>query len=350
MIPISVLTGFLGSGKTTLLGALLRHPQMERTAVIVNELGEIGIDHDLIATSDESFIELSNGCLCCNVRSDLVRTLLDLAARRREGSLPRFDRVVIETSGLADPAPILHALMTDSAVRASYALAHVIATVDAVTGLETLGRFRESARQIALADCVVITKSDLPAARPREIERAVRSIHPECALVNVVRGAITPAALFSVQRSAVPQSERWLRQPSDPRAAFEHRHSSGIGAVSVVRDSPVHAATLALFVSALAGNCGADLVRMKGIVAVEESLDRPAVLHGVQHVFHAPEWLPCWPSADRRSRIVCIGTHLSATWIGTLLDILEEEVAEETARRFPNLARPSFGAVEPWRS
>src|SRR5262252_5612779 len=146
MIPVSVITGFLGSGKTTLLGRLLRDPAMGRTAVIINEFGEIGLDHELIETSDESFVQLSNGCLCCNVRSDLVLTLADLAARRAAGSVPRFERVVVETTGLADPAPILHALMTDRDLSEVYALDGVVTTVDVLTGAHTLERHAEALR------------------------------------------------------------------------------------------------------------------------------------------------------------------------------------------------------------
>ena len=174
MIPVSVITGFLGSGKTTLLGRLLRDPAMGRTAVIINEFGAIGLDHELIETSDENFVSLSNGCLCCNVRSDLVATLGDLAARRAAGTVPKFERVVVETSGLADPAPILHALMTDSALCEIYVLDSVITTVDALTGLATLECHEQSLRQAAVADRIVLTKTDLPGAQTAALLRRPR--------------------------------------------------------------------------------------------------------------------------------------------------------------------------------
>ena len=161
MIPVSVLTGFLGSGKTTLLARLLRSPQLARTAVIVNEFGEVGLDHDLIETSEESFVELQTGCLCCTIRGDLVLTLEDLLARRDAGSVSPFERIVIETSGLADPAPILHALMGDAEISRRLTLAGVVTTVDAVNGLATLARQPESIKQVAVADRLILTKTDL---------------------------------------------------------------------------------------------------------------------------------------------------------------------------------------------
>ncbi len=196
MIPVSVITGFLGSGKTTLLARLLRDPAMARTAVIINEFGAVGLDHELVETSDESFIQLSNGCLCCNVRSDLVLTLGDLAARRAAGTVPQFERVVVETTGLADPAPILHALMTDRALCEVYALDGVITTVDAVTGLATLDRYPESLRQAAVADRLILTKTDVPEAQTAALCARLAQINPGAPVLEVVGGAVAPAALF----------------------------------------------------------------------------------------------------------------------------------------------------------
>jgi len=337
MIPVNVLTGFLGSGKTTLLNALLRHPQMRRTAVIVNEFGEIAIDHDLIETSDESFVQLSNGCLCCHVRSDLVLTLSELAAGRAAGRLPAFERVVIETSGLADPAPILHALMTDALVRECYVLAGVVTTVDAVAGSRSLARYVECARQIALADRIVLTKTDQPQACPEALEALLLDIHGECPTLRAVRGQIEPDVLFPLDAGAQMPPLRAAAVPlrgltSYRVAAASHAHSTGMASVSIIRDEPVHAATLALFVSALAENYGDDLVRVKGIVSVVEAPERPAVIHGVQHVYEAPQWLERWPSPDRRTRLVFIGRRLNVQWLGLLLDLLDEEVADQAAK------------------
>ena len=338
LIPVSVITGFLGSGKTTLLAQLLRDPALSRTAVIINEFGAVGLDHELVETSDESFVQLSNGCLCCNVRSDLVLTLGDLAARRAAGTVPQFERVVVETTGLADPAPILHALMTDRALCELYALDGVITTVDAVAGLATLDNHAESLRQAAVADRLVLTKTDVPQAQTVALRARLARINPGASLLAAVNGALSPSALFdcgpynAANKHADVQS--WLaHEGAAPHGHAAHQHSDEITSFCVVRDKPLHAVTLALLLSALAENCGADLLRVKGIVQVVEEPDQPAVIHGVQHVYHAPVWLERWPSADRRTRMVFIGRNIRESWVRNLIDLLDAEVADEISRR-----------------
>jgi len=335
MIPVSVITGFLGSGKTTLLARLLRDPAMARTAVIINEFGSVGLDHELVETSDESFIQLSNGCLCCNVRSDLVLTLGDLAARRAAGTVPQFERVVVETTGLADPAPILHALMTDRALCEVYALDGVITTVDAVTGLSTLDRHPESLRQAAVADRLILTKTDVPEAQAELLRARLAAINPGAAVMEVVGGAVAPSALFDCgfydAAGKHPDVQAWLAHEAHGHAP--HHHQDDITSFCIVRDRPLHAVTLPLLLSALAENCGADLLRMKGIVHVIEEPDRPAVIHGVQHVYHAPVWLARWPSADTRTRMVFIGRNIRESWVRALIELIDAEVADEIARR-----------------
>jgi len=335
MIPVNVLTGFLGSGKTTLLGHLLRHPEMRRTAVIVNEFGEVGIDHDLLATGDENFVQLTNGCLCCRVRSDLVDTLIELALRDAEHGASGFERVVIETSGLADPAPILHALMTDAGVRARFAVAEVITTVDGIVGDTNLERYVESARQVAVADRIVLTKVDREDARVAEVEQSVRAIRPDVAMLRSARGQLPPSVLFTGGSSS-RMNTAWIGLPQLNNVALFPgipNHTSGMTSVAIVRDLPLRAATLPLFLAALAENLGQYLVRVKGIVAIAEDRAHPAIIHGVQHVYEAPDWLPDWPTADRRTRIVCIGRRLNGEWIQALLDLLDEEVAVAVGQR-----------------
>ena len=339
LIPVTVITGFLGSGKTTLLARLLRDPGMGRTAVIMNELGAIGLDHDLIETSDESFVQLSNGCLCCNVRSDLTLTLGDLAARRAAGTVPQFERVVIETTGLADPAPILHALMSDRDLCEVYALDGVVTTVDALTGLSTLDHHAESLRQAAVADRIVLTKTDVPGAGAAAITGRLESLNPGAPILQAVHGAIAPSALFGAGLYTTagkhPDVQAWLGAEAHAAAGGDThaRHRSDIESFCVVRDEPLHAVTLALLISTLAENCGADLLRMKGIVGVVEDPQRPAVIHGVQHVYHAPVWLERWPGDDRRTRMVFIGRQIRESWVRALIDLLDVEVAGESARR-----------------
>jgi G3E family GTPase len=221
--PVSVITGFLGSGKTTLMRRLLRDPAMGRTAVIINEFGEIGIDHDLIESSDENFIELTTGCLCCKVRSDLVMTLRDMARRRAAGELPLFERVLIETSGLADPAAILQALMIDRDLAGLYVLGVVVTTVDSVLGLDTLARHRQSARQVQVADRILLTKGDLAPPAAGLLDRLDR-LNPGARRFQVQQGEIAAATLFDGEAGAAPASascpsqlETWRR--AEPRNA-----------------------------------------------------------------------------------------------------------------------------------
>lgn len=327
MIPVSVITGFLGSGKTTLLSRALRQPGLARTAVIVNEFGEIGIDHDLVESSNESFVQLTTGCLCCRVRSDLILTLHDLAARRTDGSIMPFERVVIETSGLADPASILQALMIDPAVAETYALASVVTTVDSVAGLKTLDQYRQSLRQAAAADHLVITKTDLPQARITEVRARLAALNPAATIcVSGSDGLDLAGLLQPVDSDPLRRLDALPLPPAGP-------HADDIVSMSFVREEPLHAATLAMFLEALAEHCSPRLLRFKGIVHVKEQPENPAVLHGVQHVFHPPVWLERWPSEDRRTRMVFIGGNIPRAWVKSLLDFLDKEVADETARR-----------------
>jgi G3E family GTPase len=353
MIPVAVLTGFLGSGKTTLLARLLRHPDFARTAVIINEFGEVGLDHDLIETSEESFVTLQTGCLCCTVRGDLARTLADILQRRDRGEVTAFERVVIETSGLADPAPILHALMSDAGLAERLALAGVVVTVDAVNGLDTLRRCPESVKQVAVADRLILTKSDLLDGGAEPLRAHLAALNPSASLEQASFGAVDPAHLFDMGAGAGadgPANVRaWLGPdlPADDhahaRAHHDHAasaHDAAISCFAVVREKPIRAITLTLLLEALAEHCGGDLLRLKGIVNIAESSERPAVIHGVQHVFHPPAWLERWPSEDRRSRLVFITRNIPRAWIEALLAALEAEV-EEVAGPQADTDRPA---------
>jgi G3E family GTPase len=318
-LPVSVITGFLGSGKTTLLSRLLRDPAFERTAVIINEFGAVGLDHLLVESSDEQILVLEGGCVCCTVRGDLVRTAGDLLARRAAGAITPFERIVIETTGLADPAPIVHALMTDRDIAEALRLQSVIATVDAAAGAATLDAHPESVKQAALADCIVVTKSDLADASANGLAERLQALNPAAPKLTAVHGAVDASCLFDA-----PTHDPARFHPA-PYQSVTHRHG-GINTFCLRREKPLHAATLSLFLQVVAEHCGARLLRLKGLVDVVESPGRPAVIHGVQHVFHPPAWLDAWPSEDRSTRIVVISQDLDARWLENLLEILEEEV------------------------
>ena len=331
MIPISILTGYLGSGKTTLLARLLKAPAFARTAVIINEFGEIGLDHDLVSASSESLIELTTGCICCAVRGDLANTLADLLARRDAGTVPLFERVVIETSGLADPAPILQLLMTDKGLSSRLALSGVVATVDAVNGLATLNREPEAAKQAAVADRLLITKADLADGVPADLAARLQALNPTAPMQESRFGDFDPELLFDAglydPHGKSLDVTRWLGAALDTTAT-DAPHTRGIGTFTILRDAPIRAVALTLFLETLAEHCGRDLLRMKGIIKLAEWPERPAVIHGVQHVFYAPSLLEGWPSADHRSRIVFIVRGIPRAWVESLLDAIEEEVAE----------------------
>jgi G3E family GTPase len=323
-LPVAVITGFLGSGKTTLLARLLRDPALARTAVIVNEFGEVGLDHLLVEAADEKIVLLEGGCLCCAVRGDLVRTAGDLLARRAAGAIAPFERIVVETTGLADPAPILQALMTDAGVAESLRLESVIATVDAAAGAATLDAHPESVKQAAIADRIVLTKTDLADPATNGLAARLHALNPAAPKLTAVHGAVDASRLFG-GASGVRQ---WLGAERVPHGHGEHRHAAAVTTFCLRRNAPLHAATLALFLQVLAEHCGARLLRLKGLVDVRERPGRPAVIHGVQHVFHPPAWLDAWPDEDRTTRIVVIGLGLDPCWVEALLEALEFEVAQ----------------------
>jgi G3E family GTPase len=320
-VAVSIVTGFLGSGKTTLIGRILRDPAFARTAVIVNEFGEIGLDHDLIAGSNETFLALTTGCLCCAVRSDLIETLLDL--RQRAAGL--FDRVLIETSGLADPAPILHALMTDRAVCATHVIDTMVTVVDPVHGEATIDRYVEARRQVALADRLVFSKTDL--AAPGELLHAkLFDLNPLAPRSDAAE--TNPASLFA-GADPMARAARFGALPELVGGSPFSRHSGGIETQSFRRGQPVPALALTLWLQALTEHCGDRLIRVKGLVAIEEMPGQPAVVHGVQHVFSPPEFLDRWPSDDHETRLVFITRDMPRHFPARLLDAIEEEVRDE---------------------
>lgn len=358
LIPLTVLTGFLGSGKTTLLKRLLGHPDMAGTGVIINEFGEVGIDGDLVEKADEDTVVLPSGCVCCQVRGDLVEALDRLYGRMVEGKVPPLKRVVIETTGLADPAPIVHTLMTEEVVYRSFKLDGVVTTVDAEQGIKQLETQFEPSKQAAIADRIVITKTDRAPGNVAALEARLAAINPGVETRIAVMGDIAPAELFGLGAHEVATSganpERWLAAErygdghhhdhahdhahehachdpacTDPghhhhdhvharhdcageacdHPSHAHEHLHGIASFCLAFDKPLDGPALADGLKLLSQVHGERLLRVKGILDIKDQA-RPFVLHGVQHVFYPPETLKRWPEGPRRSRIVFITKDL----------------------------------------
>lgn len=353
---VSVLTGFLGSGKTTLLNKALTAPDMARTLVIINEFGAVGLDHLLVSSSSDSIVVLENGCLCCTVFGDLVGTLARLYHAREAGEIAPFDHVVIETSGLADPRPILQAFLSDPMLQGLYRLASVICVVDAINGLGTMEKHDEWLRQVALADTILVSKTDLLDSPSRiasheKLMHQIQSINPAasmyaCDALPVGLGDILRMNYLTIDtdRSTAKQwlnSEAYLpmlagQAPSPALAPARsgqegiphtspmpsHTHRAGITAYCHVRDEPVPLYALELLLSAVERNLGPNLLRLKGLVNVREEPDRPAVIHGAQHLLHNLEWLARWPDEDKRTRLVFITEGMSRPDLEDMVSLL----------------------------
>lgn len=321
-VPVSLITGFLGSGKTTLLNHLLQDPGLAHSLVIINEFGEVGIDHLLVATPSENMRLLANGCLCCAVRGDLVDTLADAYRKREAGVIPTFDRVLVETTGLADPVPIIQTLVTDEEVAPWFRLDTVIAVVDAVHAQSQLDNHSEAVKQIAVADLLLLSKTDLadPTGALRLTDRLAQ-INRAVEIVPVLRGAIDPRLLFGrsalTPRAQSRDVERWLGSGHAVVAggcmleSHEHcdhdraraRHDDRVQTFTLFHDAPASAQALATWLMLLANFRGINLLRVKGLINVE---GRPVVVQAVQTVIHEPVELEHWPSAERRSQVVFI--------------------------------------------
>jgi G3E family GTPase len=350
--PVTLLTGFLGSGKTTLLNRALRDPAMARTLIVVNEFGEIPIDHALTEASNDAIVVLENGCLCCTVFGDLVQTFNRLWYARETGEID-FDHVAIETSGLAEPAPVLQAFLSEPTLAGLWRVGAVITTVDAINGPHTLADHAVSVAQAALADHLLITKLDLLEPAQRQSARAALS-----ARLRAINGTATIRAVedsdadpIRLMRSVTPDpsggpesAAAWLADALHEHhehhaSGAGHTHEDAIATFNLIRDTPLPAEALQLLLSSLERHLGPKLLRVKGLIHVAEEPDRPIVVQGAQHLLHNLAWLPRWPDADRRTRIVFITQGIDHAELSEMVNLLDR-VAQRTAAARARAAEP----------
>ncbi|RAX37568.1 CobW family GTP-binding protein [Rhizobium tropici] len=316
-LPVNLLTGFLGSGKTTLLKRILADAAFADTAVLINEFGEIGLDHDLVESVEGEMVLLRSGCVCCTVRDDLATALKELHSRRERGLLPPFRRVIIESTGLADPFPVLSTIKADPVLRHHFCAGNVITTVDAVNGLHQLDTYIESNRQAAIADRLIVTKTDLEVDRSEnDLQARLRTLNPDAPILIAADPDLDLSSLVAarsnVSTSSLSQSGFYCEDPVQLVSSDGTPHQAAISSISLVIDRPVDWTAFGLWLTMLLNRHGERVLRVKGILNLSGE-ERPVAVHGVQHLVHTPVHMDGWPSEDRISRLVFILDGLDGT-------------------------------------
>jgi G3E family GTPase len=338
-IPVFLLTGFLGSGKTTLLARLLRNPALSDSAVLINEFGEVGLDHHLLERIDDTMVLLSSGCLCCTIRGELASAIRDLHSRRERGLIPRFRRLIVEMSGLADPLPAIATITADKVLKHHFRIGAVITTIDAVNGRKTLSQQPESLKQAVIADRLFLTKTDLCDQRTiTNITAALRAINPDAHLYTADDDQLDLVDLLG-EKPALIRAPRGISCEEVPAdlSATGMLHGRSTSSFSLVIDKPVDWTLFGLWLTMLLNRHGENILRVKGLLNVEGS-DRPVAIHGVQQLVHRPTHLSMWPDDDRRSRLIFILRGVAATSISRSLfafGILDHRNPSQDARQVP---------------